>query len=541
MWTSFGSSRISYTNKKSRFKILLFRHASFVRCAFQLFIVGVGWTSGGRNGVIRRRPFVHMLGECCSMLSSSAPFSTSHFPRHLTLLGPLDKDGDLVYIETLFSKFPYLASIALEELDGRITWAILKACLLLPHLASLSVHLGLYTLSTPPFPQDDVAITPISLKHFSYATTMWREKMNGVEYVRGGPSLKVMRADYDFECECLSGIVLRLNDTVTSLSLPIESAPILAMAELPWPHLRDLSLHGRLIDAVHATSLQHLLQSLWSLRKLSILAGRFSHRPVRHPILPGSSIPPSGPLQRMKSTPALPPLDSSSVRSSAVSNMVDPPALLEREPSPFPLLQELRSLTIAYPDPEDGLFSLSLPHLIHLSLRDQPRVYHRLTGNDTPPIADGPYGGTWPAPLLSPEECLSILRRMDLSSLTSLELAYMASTSSSDDDLLSYIAESVPHLEHLELHRYRGVKPRTRTAQVDHVRPPISLSVTRAYSLLGLQHRCTSLGCYPQRRPCAPSASTWTSTTTTRRTVAADGSGTSGSPSSRRAGSRSST
>ncbi|KAI1792780.1 hypothetical protein LXA43DRAFT_315817 [Ganoderma leucocontextum] len=418
------------------------------------------------------------------------PEAIRSYVRHFTHLGPLDKDGDPVYIENLLGKFPYLTSIALEELGGRITWAILKACVVLPNLASLSVHLGLYSLRASPFPQDDVSATSISLKRFSYGTTMWREKMTGVEYVRGGPSLKDMRPVYDFERECLSGIVLRLNNTATSLALPVESAPVLAMAELSWPHLRELALHGRLIDPVHAASLQHLLPSLPSLRKLSILAGRFSHRPVRHPILPGSSNPPSAPLQHTKWTPTLQPSNSpSSVRCSAASsttNAPNPPALSEREPSPVPLLPELYSLAIAYPDPEDGIFSLSLPNLRHLSLRDQPRVYHRLTGNDAPAIVDGPYGGTWPAPLLSPEECLSILRRMDLSRLTSLELVYLASMPGADDELLTYIVDSLPQLEHLELHRYRGVKPRTRTAQVDHIHIARLLSAATSLRTLRL-------------------------------------------------------
>ncbi|PIL28942.1 hypothetical protein GSI_08989 [Ganoderma sinense ZZ0214-1] len=147
---------------------------------------------------------------------------------------------------------------------------------------------------------------------------------------------------------------------------------------------------------------------------------------------------------------------------------MDLPVLSQRETSPVPLLSELRSLVIAYPDPEDGIFSLSLPNLTHLSLRDQPRVYHRLTA-DGLPIADGPYGGSWPAPLLSSEEMLSILRRMDLSHLTNLELVYMAHQPGEDDELLSYIAESLPQLEHLELHRYRGVRSQMRRIRVDHM------------------------------------------------------------------------
>ena len=403
-----------------------------------------------------------------------------------------------MYIENLFSYLPYLTSISLEELRGRIPWAVLKACLVLPHLTSLSVHHGLYGLRVPLFPRDDVSATPISLKRFSYAITMWREKFNSYEYVNGGLSLKDMRQDYNFERECLSGIVSKLNATATSLALPIESAPILAMAELSWPHLRELALHGRFIDFEHAASLQHLLPSLSSLRKLSILAGRFPRRPLRYPILPVSSIPPSASLQRTTSLPTPESLNTSPIHGLAVSSptgMRDHPALSERESSPISLLPELRSLEIAYPDPEDGIFSLSLPNLTPLSLRDQPRVYHRLTA-DGLPIVDGPQDGSWPAPLPSYDECLSIFRRMDLTRLTSLELVYMAHQPGEDDDLLSYIVESLPSLEQLELHRYRGIKSQMRRTRVDHVRHPhFSPSYSDAYNpLCPDAHRSATVG-----------------------------------------------
>ena len=94
-----------------------------------------------------------------------------------------------------------------------------------------------------------------------------------------------MRPLSDFEHACLTGILLKTSDTVQSLSLPMESAPILAMAELSWPRLQDLPLHGRFLDALYASSLQYLLLSLPSLRSLSILAGRL-WSVGRQPILP---------------------------------------------------------------------------------------------------------------------------------------------------------------------------------------------------------------------------------------------------------------
>ena len=314
--------------------------------------------------MIPQSPSVRTSGESCRVFCFRA-CSESMFSRHLTHIGPVCKDEDPQRMEKLFSHFPSLTSIALEELDGRIPWAVLKVCLALPHVVSVSVHLGLFALPTNPFPQEDVSATPISLKKFSYGITMWREQVYGVDYTPGYPSLRDMRVIYDFERECLSSIVSKLNNSVTSLTLPIESAPLLSMAELSWPHLRELALHGRLLDSEHATSLQRLLLSLSSLRKLSILAGRFTAR-VRHPLLPGSSTPQPSSLQRTKSMSTLEPSGSSaSIRCPATSptpDTTDPPILSQREPSPIPFLTELRSLMIAYPDPEDGIFSLNLPN-----------------------------------------------------------------------------------------------------------------------------------------------------------------------------------
>ena len=49
--------------------------------------------------------------------------------------------------------------------------------------------------------------------------------------------------------------------------------------------------------------------------------------------------------------------------------------------------------------------------------------------------------------------------------LSSLELVYLADANGSDDDLLAYVTHTYPHLEHLELHRYRA----NREEVVDHV------------------------------------------------------------------------
>ncbi|KAM5536459.1 hypothetical protein V8D89_009895, partial [Ganoderma adspersum] len=382
--------------------------------------------------------------------------------RRLTHCGPLDQEGDLLRFETLLDQFPSLNSLTLEHSKGRLPWDILKACLVRSRLVSLTVDLGFSNLAVPLYPQDDIATTPISLQTFTWKTTVWREWVNCQPSTRGRYFLVDMRPKFDFERECITGLVLKMCDTVKSLSLPMESTPILAMAELSWPCLRDLSLHGRFLDVAHISSLQHLLPALPSLRNLSILAGRpWSLGTLgRHPILPKPATSTSSSLlDRSPST-------SATVSAESCSSGI-PEERSEREASPPPLLSELRSLTIALPDPDDGIFSLSMPHLTHLSLRDHPRVYHQLAYSYN--VQDGPEGDTWAARLLFPDEALALLQRMDLSNLTSFELA-------------------LPRIEHLELHRYRCLAGRDRplTDRVQHTHIARLLSAATSLRTLRL-------------------------------------------------------
>ena len=253
--------------------------------------------------------------------------------RHITQSGRLDQDGDLLRFETLLGQFPSLNSVTLKPYRGKLPWDILKACLVRSHLLSLTIDLRHNVLDGPLYPQDDIADTPISLRTFTLTSTVWREWGKcRLPYRRLHPA--DMRPFFDFERACITGIVLNMRNTVMSLSLPIESAPILAMAEVSWPCLRHLSLHGRFLDVEHASSLQHLLPAIPSLRTLSILAGRIRHLGTRgrHPILPK-------PSSSVISVSA--PLMASNSSSTGYPGTGERPA---REPSPLPFLSDLRSL-----------------------------------------------------------------------------------------------------------------------------------------------------------------------------------------------------
>ncbi|OJT10629.1 hypothetical protein TRAPUB_12849 [Trametes pubescens] len=145
--------------------------------------------------------------------------------------------------------------------------------------------------------------------------------------------------------------------------------------------------------------------------------------------------------------------------------------MLGSKPCAVTALQRLRSITIAYPNPNDRVFSIPFPDLTHLALRDWPRHYDI--------VAHKYYNRTFRSPILSATEALSILRRLQAPVLATLELVYFADEA--DDDLLAFIANAFPKLQHLQLHRYRSSSDET----VDHRR--IARTLSAAQSLVSLR------------------------------------------------------
>ena len=131
-------------------------------------------------------------------------------------------------------------------------------------------------------------------------------------------------------------------------------------------------------------------------------------------------------------------------------------SVLGRAPQPWVERLELRSLSLAYPDPADIIFCANVTGLRHLSLSDYPRYYYHL--------AFTLVSNRYDAPILTSSECLSILQRMNLPALESLTLSYVADEA--DEDLLRYIPETFHRLRTLEIHRYH----QDREAVVQYVR-----------------------------------------------------------------------
>ena len=314
--------------------------------------------------------------------------------------------ADVEGFVVMLNNFPNIVQITLTS-SSITPWDILKHCISHPSITSIMYNKSdMFAICEPPT-GDEFARTPIPLSHFAYVETVWREIWQQLWGVR--PVVQFTR-----EAKWLAALVPNMAETIQHLDIPMETAPIPRMTEISWPKLLTLTIRGRYLSEAQAESLPAFLSTLPRLQKLSVSI--FRRKPL-----------------------------------------VRPP-ILGQVASPSTVLAGLRSLTVAYPDPADAIFSVDTTRLTHLSLRDWPRYYYNLS-------YDRWYWTGWNRPILTSAECLSILKRMDMPDLSSLELVYLADANGSDDDLLVYVTDTYPHLAHLELHRYRA----NREEVVDYV------------------------------------------------------------------------
>ncbi len=320
----------------------------------------------------------------------------------------MENIGDVQLFMTVIGRLPNVSAIVFEA-SFYTPIDIIKYCFARPQITSIAFDCCATALTgyEPPVALNTIISTPIPLTSFSYVMDIWREQ-----------SWRLGRNRSDKLClreeKWLSALVPRMANTIQKLTLPMETSPILAMAHLSWPALQELSIHGRYFSEKQKEALPLFLSSVPQLRKLSITISRL------------------GPTTR--------------------------PYILGPSTASHTTISGLRSLTVAYPKPDDNIFSIDATHLSHLSLRDHPRYYHDCAHK---PVVTTSFA----RPILRSAECLSILRRMDMPELSSLELVYLADTAGCDDELLSYVTQAFPHLSHLELHRYRA----NREEVVDYV------------------------------------------------------------------------
>ncbi len=309
---------------------------------------------------------------------------------------------------------PFVRSVTFTGASTGVPWVALRTCLSFPQVKSITIKDSAVFVYLPPFPTD-AASSFSRLEELFYPTPL----------IPGLPSkinpLTTYRAMRALETACLSTLVLGMNSTARSLVLPATTAPLREMAKVDWPTLQNLTLQGSFpADADRLTT--------------DYLPAMFRRMPA---------------LERLVVTAAL--LRSTTTRCCVLGYI---------SASPVASLNNLQSLTIAYPDPNDRVFATPLVNLTYLSLRDWPRHY------DT--VAHKYYSRTWRSPILTATEALYTLRRLQAPSLTALELVYCADEA--DDNLLVLITHAFPKLRHLQLHRYR----RSSEEVVDHVRAGVS-------------------------------------------------------------------
>ncbi|KAI0672385.1 hypothetical protein C8Q78DRAFT_746115 [Trametes maxima] len=289
---------------------------------------------------------------------------------------------------------PALRSITFTSARGGVPWSVILKCLSYPHITSISFdEQSAWTcVASPSLQPDSPTRTQLGLTEMHYVVDQWRD-------VQGAIARSNMQAARTLESSFLRALVLRMSDTAVSLTMPAETAPLLEMSKLNWPRLTVLSLSGQWMDSDQCSHLQRLLRHLPSLRSLSVQVFRCCGVPC--------------------------------------------PRIFEETSG---LRLRLHSLTIAYPDPADGLFSSLTDELACLSLRDSPRYYLY-------PQSTGWMPMDMETPLLTSTDVLSILRRLPAPKLVKLELVYQADDA--EFELLRYLSFAFPLLQDLEMHRYR--------------------------------------------------------------------------------------
>ncbi|EIW53487.1 uncharacterized protein TRAVEDRAFT_74794 [Trametes versicolor FP-101664 SS1] len=311
------------------------------------------------------------------------PPPTSHsleYPEDLPLFGM-----DLCY-------FPAVQSVTFDNVPEGVPWSAIMRCLKHPGITSLSFRKrSTWTSASSEIPSDLSLHIP-QLTRFAYTPSQWRE----AEIVEQRASLQDV---YATESSYLRALVLPMSAMAESLTLPVETAPLLEMAARDWPRLRTLALTGLYTHPDQCRAIPFLLLRMPNLRSLSIEVAQ-SPRMLR-------------------------------------------PHLLK---VPSHNVYHLRSLTVSYPNPDDPIFSCLGDGLTALSLRDAPRhcFHERFT----------PASPCSSSPILSSSECLTILKRISAPSLSVLELVYHADAV--EEELLQYLTRTFPLLQELELHRYKA-------------------------------------------------------------------------------------
>ena len=212
---------------------------------------------------------------------------------------------------------------------------------------------------------------------------------------------------YPQEIAALAVILKKLCDSLETLVLMSESAPLSTMATLRWPRLRKMVFYGTPLA-------EPSVRACFGMKRLHCL----------------------------------------SLRLNPTRDAMPQPIWPAGHDGAFPW-PELECLTVSYPEPQDDIYNRLPSSLRSLSLRCWYHQHHQwyLARDD---VVEIPMTEL----LLTSSALLSILRRCSTLHLEHVEIEYAAD--SEDDALLSYVATTFPHLVELKIHRYRSTATSNR-------------------------------------------------------------------------------
>ncbi|KAH9930632.1 uncharacterized protein B0H18DRAFT_930250 [Fomitopsis serialis] len=289
-------------------------------------------------------------------------------------------------------ELPRLRSLRLTKHQNRylthgLPWNTLLAILSVPHLREFNIEDMQFC---PVMHSDEQLIVDSLAPITTFHHRMWYPQ-----------------EPFTFSCQtaALSAVLSKLCETLETLNLASEPAPVPIVSRFHWPRLRKLAYCGPLWSTL-STPFISLHSGMQDLRSLSLE------------------------------------LD---VTSGTNTQVLWPPGYDGSFPWP-----ELEHLLISFPDPRDEVYDHLPSSLRALSLRCWPHIHVQQEPSDIDAVDDRPDHNA----LLGSTAIRSILRRCSLLDLDHLEIEYRADDE--DDALLRQVAATFPRLTSLKIHRYRS-------------------------------------------------------------------------------------
>ncbi len=333
--------------------------------------------------------YVEIINAHAHILTS---FSCLSISGHWQYIDParVDPDNALIPLADAFSQLPNVSQVKFRNTHGLgIPRTVLAIVLSIPGIRTLEVRGGLHH-------HESERSSPTALTFPVAPLTCYRQLHDDYRQ-------QPRRSSGDMALLRYFASQIQLQQSLETLVILSEDAPLDELAAHDWPRLKLVSLRGEL-------------------------------QPAAAPLI---SV-----FERM---PALQELNLEIACTPATGRTLFCPSDWTG-PCPWP---KIRSLVVSHPHPGDSLYAL-LPHTLRrLVLRCWPRRYISLLWHERPYDTD--LG--WYTPILSSSEMLQILSRCPSPHLEELELEF--EEDEHDLELFTLIPLAFPNLVTLTVFRYR--------------------------------------------------------------------------------------